>query len=630
MAIVWVYSHGTDGPFIFDDYLAIVNNPTFDDGSLITVLKGKRDTSYSSRPLTNLSFAIDYYFYGLDPTPYRWTNIVIQTLIAWVLLGLLSRIIPLYLNTQPINRSLTGWLALITTLMWALHPVQTECVLYITQRSEQFAMLGFVLSIDGLIRHHLTGKRRWLVMMFLSCTISMGFKQNAAVLPIVLFLIDYALLTGSFKKSLKTRWKSYLSTALVTWAITTAILIYDPNPACTGTGFGVSRWEYLMTQSQVILHYFKNAYWPSGLCLYYDWPIVRDFGQVIWEFSAVGLLFVLGCLALIKLPRLGCCIVSVYLILGPSSSVLPLVTEVAADRRLHIILALLLLLPIMMMISVLLRLNQSMARTLRITIILSLFATLSYSVKTVQLSVFYNNPVVLWEHNIQQTSSPQAAWEQLGGIYDRRKQWAPAWQCYHNAIALEPDFLIARLNLGYVEMKLKRHKHALQNLGMLINDPIHGANALHYLGIHYKQNKEFKIALRYLQEAHALKPSRDDIALNLAGIYNLMGEPTQARDLLEPFVTRPHIQIQIYSELGVSYSKLGVLKKAQWMYQRYLKEIPNDAKILNSMGVVQAKLGHIDNAAQYFARALMADPTLEEARDNLKHARQMLGTSVGQ
>ncbi len=621
--ILWVFGQGVHGPFIFDDSIAIEKNPTFHQDSWWAVLKGKRDTTYSSRPLINLSFAIDYKLYGLNPEPYRWTNIVLQIIIAWVLLGLLSRFLPICLNSSEKNRYLTDWLALLVSLAWSLHPVQTECVLYITQRSEQFAALGIFLSIDGLIRHHLTGKKRWLVMMFTACVVSMGFKQNAAVLPPILLLIDYAFLNGSFRKAYQSKPKAYLAIFAATWSICGAIILYNPNPSCTGTGFGVSRFEYLMTQSQVIWHYLINCYWPAGLCLSYDWPIVRGFSQVRLEFFSLAMLFVLGCLSLIKFPKLSCSILCIFLLLGPTSSVLPLVSEVAADRRISILSIIALLLPVVAVYRLVITIKCSEKQALLAALSLSLITCVCYLPWTMKLSHFYDNPVVLWQHQIDQNTRSKECWIHLGEIYESQKQWAPAWQCYQYHINAPQSNRLAHINLGYIEMNLQRYDRATNYYMTAINDSQFRNKALLGLGLVNKTTQQYDKAITYLRMALAENPDNESAALNLAGICNLKQEHQQAAELLQPFIAKQPSDA-LYSELGYSYSQLGQLQRAQRMYERYLIQHPSDAKILNSMGVVLAKQGHVKQAATYFKRAVQADPKLEQAKDNLKRAEQML------
>jgi tetratricopeptide (TPR) repeat protein len=631
--VISSFISGVTGSFIFDDNIAIVYNESIQHTTLWQILKTQTDTPSADRPLTNLSYAIDYYLYGLNPRPYFWTNIWVQVIIAITLLVLLRRMLPLFIAPHVLSQAVCDWLALMLTLMWAIHPVQTECVLYITQRSEQFAMLSMVLAFYGLIRHHQSNntQRRWLVLLCLSCTLGLLCKQNVAPVIVVLFLFDRALLTGSFVRTLQRRWQCYLLTLIITISILLPTLINNPTPMSTGTKLGVSSWEYLMTQSQVILWYLRNAFWPTGICLYYFWPIARNFHDVWLSFSVVSCLVVISLILVWKLPKIGTCLLSVFLILGPTSSVMPIVTEVATDRRVSMILPFLLFPAVILVFKTLNSMTSCKRRAAPITIALILIANLAMiSLQTLPISVAYGNPVVLWTRTSAQSPHPQAAWEQLGEIYNAQGNLAPAWQCFHNCLQLEPGFVLARLNLGIVEKKLGHFELALKLFEAEATDPNHGGEAMQYMGLIYKDQKNFPAAIDCFKQLCDKFPDRYDYAVNLARVYNLTSLYAKARDLLQPFAKRKVWHEEIYQELGFSYSHLDELDKARQQYLRYLTFQPNDPTALNSLGVVMAKLGQINEAAQYFARALSVDPTLDEARQNLKLARDMLNPTKPQ
>ncbi|MBL4700562.1 MAG: tetratricopeptide repeat protein, partial [Phycisphaeraceae bacterium] len=538
---------------------------------------------------------------------------------------LLLRLLPYCVQPGILSPTLRDWLATSLTLLWVLHPVQTECVLYITQRSEQFSMLFMVLTFYCLIRGHT--HRRWLILSVLSCTVGMLFKQNAAVFPIILVLFDRALLTGSFKQTFKLRGKFYLLTTAVTWSISAIILVYTPNPKSVGTHLGVSSWEYLITQSQVILWYLRNCFWPTGLSLVYDWPIVKSFSQVIPEFLSVSSLFALSCYCLWKYPKLGVGFFSVFLLLGPTSSVLPMASEVAADRRLSLISIFLLVTAVLLLLNTL----ASLPRVKRYAAILTLSVTILgcaiFSLMTAKLSTFYGNPVALWTHTIDQSPWPKGAWLFLGEYFDSQNELAPAWQCYTNTLKYDSHFTLSYLNLATVNLKLNRYPQAIHFLEKVTHDPALETEALQYLGIAYKNQKMYDKAITYFQKAHTQAPDRYDFALNLARVYNLKKHHPQAREILEQTAQIHSNNLEVIHELGFTYSKLNALDKAGQQYAHYLQLDPNNAMVLNSMGIILAKTGKIQEAATYFARSLSINPNFEQARENLANARSILNTN---
>ena len=126
------YANSFSGPFIYDDISSISNNPTIRHLSEIgQVLSPPRDgETVSGRPLLNLSFAIDYAIGGASTRGYHATNLAIHILNGLLLLGVLRRTLCL-----PVLRSRFGdvalGLALAISLLWVLHPLQTESVTYI-------------------------------------------------------------------------------------------------------------------------------------------------------------------------------------------------------------------------------------------------------------------------------------------------------------------------------------------------------------------------------------------------------------------------------------------------------------------------------------------------------------------
>jgi len=450
------------------------------------------------------------------------------------------------------------------------------------------------------------------------------FKQNAAVFPIILILFDRTLLTGSFKQTFKLRGKFYLLITAATWSISAAILIYTPNPGSVGTHLGVSLWEYLITQSQVILWYLRNCFWPTGLSLVYDWPIVKSFSHVIPEFLTVGSLFVLSCYCLWKYPKLGLCMISVFLILGPTSSVLPMVTEVAADRRLSLISIYLLVGAVLLLLNTLASRPPIKRYAAIITVSLTMLACGIFSVMTTQLSALYGNPVALWVHTIDQAPWPKGAWIFLGEYYDSQNEHAPAWQCYNETLKYGSHFILSYLNLGAVNVKLNRYPQAIHFLEKVTDAPNLEPEAWQYLGIVYKNQKKYDKAITYLQKAHAQIPDRFDFALNLARVYNLKKQHPQALQILEQTVLIHSKNLDVIHELGFTYSKLNVLDKAGQQYAHYLQLNPNNAMVLNSMGTILARAGKIQEAATYFARSLSINPDFELAGENLANARSKL------
>ncbi len=622
MVIVSSFANGVNGPFMFDDSRAIVHNPTIHHASLWQILTVYDERPTSARPLSNLSFAIDRKLFGLNPKPYHWENIIIQVIIAGLLFVLMRAILKICLPTVHLNTMRRDWLAAGMSLLWAIHPVQTECVLYITQRSEQFAMLSMVLGFYSLVKcqYH----RRWLTVGFLCCFLGMFTKQTVLVLPLMLLLFDRAFIAGSFKACWSQRRLFYIACFAVCISYASLLMAVPSNPLSVGTHLGVSRMDYLLTQSQVITWYLRNLFWPTGICLYYNWPIVTDTADAMPTFMLIASLLAVSLLSLWKWPKLGTWLTGMFIVLGPTSSILPIVSEVASDRRVSLIIPLILFPAVVLLIRGLLRVTRRPQLAMGSVMILLLAAGMFYVNQTSRLSVYYSNPIALWQHQTQQSPWPAGAWQMLGEHLEDEKQLAGAWQCYQQVLQLEPGWNMAQMGLGTVYIKLGRHDQAMKILASQTDHPLLAGVPYNAMGNIHKQKGELKEAALAYDKALEHDPDNLDYRLNRARVHNQLAQYQQALQMLMPYADYPDAPANLLAEAGFACSQRNQLDQAQAYYQRVLKQTPDDAIVLNSIGVVMAKMGKLAEATAYFARAVSIDPQLEEAKDNLQKARQQI------
>lgn len=135
------------------------------------------------RPLTHLSYAVDYALFGATPRAFHATNVALYTLASLALLGLAGT----YLGRP-------GF-AVAVALLWALHPVHCEAVDAIAGRSELLALLFGLLSLAAWVRHlEPTGAGRGALALSAGCyALSCLSKESGAVLLPVLAVHAWAL-----------------------------------------------------------------------------------------------------------------------------------------------------------------------------------------------------------------------------------------------------------------------------------------------------------------------------------------------------------------------------------------------------------------------------------------------------
>ena len=146
IAAVAVYANGLGGPFVFDDNSDIVENTSIRHlwppwRAVVAHAKGK--TYLCTRPVANLSFALDYALGGLHTLPYHLTNVAVHLAAGLLLFGIVRRTLLLPRLQERFGPAATP-LALTAALLWTVHPLNTQAVTYVVQRYE--SLMGMFYS----------------------------------------------------------------------------------------------------------------------------------------------------------------------------------------------------------------------------------------------------------------------------------------------------------------------------------------------------------------------------------------------------------------------------------------------------------------------------------------------------
>ena len=108
-ATLLAYANSLNGPFVFDDLLSVVENPTIRDLSQVgNVLRSERELPTAGRPLVNLSFALNYAAGGLDVTGYHLVNIAFHVACGLVIFGIIRRTLELPAIKAAVENTLSG------------------------------------------------------------------------------------------------------------------------------------------------------------------------------------------------------------------------------------------------------------------------------------------------------------------------------------------------------------------------------------------------------------------------------------------------------------------------------------------------------------------------------------------
>ena len=373
---VWIaYATSFSGTFVFDDENQILFNPDVTEHPIPELLAS------STRPVVDLTLAMDYRLGGgadlespddfPNPVPFHVTNLVIHSLAALTLFGLIARTLELPRFAERISRRRGLLVAASVACLWAVHPLTTQAVTYIVQRAESLMGLFYLYMLYGLLRAATSGGAKsalWSVACVGACALGMGSKAVMLTAPLAALAYDHTFLARSALDALKQRWSLYVGLAC-TWSILSAVGIvrgvFDPHPNADPTvGFtveSVTPIEYFLTQPQVILHYLGLALFPVGLTLDYNWPVAEDPAVIAVTTLLLGALGVYTIRHLIMRTWIGFAGAFFFLVLATTSSFIP-ISDIAFEHRMYLPLIPVLLLASVGIWKVLARLTPSPAR----------------------------------------------------------------------------------------------------------------------------------------------------------------------------------------------------------------------------------------------------------------------------
>ncbi len=333
-----VYWSGLSAPFIFDDRAAIEENVELRQWpDIARVLKSAPpETPLSGRPVASLTFALNYAVGGSDVRGYRLVNIAIHAACALLLFALVRRTV----STLPFGRQGSPSpenLAFAAALLWVVHPLNSEVVCYLSQRTDSlmgfFALLTLLASVRARESTH---QDLWQAAALTSASLGMACKETMVVVPVLVVLYDRIFVFGSLREAFAARGRFY-GTVAASWIVLAFVVFSTPRTFAAGfSSTDPSVWNYLLHQTVVITKYLTLSVWPRGLVLFYGWAMPTSLAAV-WPYAIlVSALAALAVVALWRRPALGFLGAWFFITLAPTSSLAPVAGEVGAERRMYL------------------------------------------------------------------------------------------------------------------------------------------------------------------------------------------------------------------------------------------------------------------------------------------------------
>ncbi len=610
----WIaYRPSFDVPFFFDDVAAVTHNASIRDLTRLgTVLAPPADGGgMTGRPVVNLSLAFNYALGGTDPRGYHAFNLGVHTAAALLLFGLVRRTFALPLLRPRFGPQATG-LAFGTALLWTVHPLQTESVTCVIQRTELLGSFFALAALYAFVRAATaTEPRRWQIAAVGACALGMASKETMVSAPLLVLLFDRTFVAGTFAGAWTERRRLHLAFA-ATWLVLLAVLIQmgGSRGAAAGFGLGVPWWAYALKQCEAVPTYLRLAFWPHPLVLDYGTDVVTDPRAVVG-----GGLFLLGLLAatgwaLVRRPGLGFLGFVFFAWLAPSSSVVPLVAQTMAEHRMHLPLACVLL-------AALLGLARLPDRV-RATVVAVLAA--AAMVATIQRNRLMQDEVAIWADTAAKRPDNPRAHASLGLALSERGRPAEAIPSFQRALALRPEAPDTELNLGNAHLRLGQWAEAAAAYRRALAARPGYAPAHNGLGLVLAEQGDAPAALAAYAAALAAEPAHTGARFNRARLLFALG---RYADAAADYAAAAKLQPDSYDahyNLGLALAKAGDLVRAKPAFETALR-LRGDAAAYRAYAAFLVQQGDRAAALAALETALRLRPDFPEAireRDRLR------------
>lgn len=580
IATVVAFAPALEAPFVFDDVDAISRNPTIENVfPLSTSLAPPPRVAVSGRPAVNLSLAVNRAMsdaFGVDAASpsatfiYHATNIALHLLCGLLLFGVIRRTALLLSLGQWANENAEP-IAFVATAVWLLHPIQTEAVDYTIQRTELLVSLCYLVTLYASIRAWdatRTGRRTaWLATGVLACLMGVASKEVMVTAPFVVAAYDRIFRVDSWKTLFAQRARVWFYVALLlTLGVLAALIAGGGRSDSVGFSLGLPWYRYLYSQAWAIAHYLVLLVWPRDLRFDYGAQPVDGLLGVPGVIVLVALL--IATVLALRTTRWrwsGFLGVWFFLILAPSSSVVPISTEIAAERRIYLASA-------AVIVGGVVAIAYMMRARQRVVVWATAIVAAFLLLLTFRRSALYANPEALWRDAVTKAPSNPRAYDNLASvIYQQDRARMPeADSLWTRALAIDSTYMPAWSNLAQIRVDAGR---------------IGDARAL-------------------LEHAIRIRPEYVDATQRLGGLLATEGDSTQSIVYLERVAQSPAVTDRTLFLLGQAYLNANRPDEAVAALQRALEMNPRSADAAAMLGAIFVGAEHFDVGLPYLERAV--------------------------
>uniref|UniRef100_A0A8L7T4E6 dolichyl-phosphate-mannose--protein mannosyltransferase n=2 Tax=Brugia malayi TaxID=6279 RepID=A0A8L7T4E6_BRUMA len=650
VAAILSFSGNINGNFVFDDREAIINNKAIRQiGKILEsdfwgypIRSTRSHKSY--RPVTTITFAINYAISGLHTTTYHIVNITLHAIICVLLYKILINLSKIFYEKYP-NR-----IAFHVSLLFAIHPIHSEAVASIVGRSELlmtlFTLTALHLYIKCWCKSEFSMKSKFTIVS-LSAIALFSKEQGIVVMPLcatfdicasnispIRFFIAFRKRMNSdgsnneIDKSTAHIIQQYcdcIRRVMICSMICIALLLFrfsingfqspqfSPNDNLIASCPSV--FLRLINYCYIYMLYIWLQLYPFHLCFDYSMGCVTLIESINDHRFLISTIFIIGVIIFIiqlirgyfeKQLRIFSIVFYIITFL-PASNIFVTVGFVLAERVLYlpsVAFCLITVCAYEKTEEVMIR-NKSANILKSVTTIIFIM----FFIKSYKRSLEWRNELDLYKSGLKVCPNNAKIHYNIAKIMADNGDISRATVNYANAIRLNPTYENAMNNLANIYLKYDRNLEAEQLLRKAIKIRPNFAAAWMNLGLAQLAQKRYKDAENSFEQALSLRFPYPDCLYNMGLLYLQQNQKTYAREIWQNITRANPSHKQAWLNLLVLLDETNNCAEVISLADKVLKYHSKDASILSQLGTCYGKLGQYDSAEKFLLSAVELEPT---------------------
>lgn len=574
---IFSYSSGLNNSFTnWDDEEMVVNNPAVKSLSLQNILEQFTTFHHSHyHPLVNISYAIEYKFSGLNPFVYHLTNLIFHLLNSILVYLILFR---LFKN---------NFAAALAAVLFVVHPLHTESVVWITERKDMLYSFFYLLAILFYLYGKESRTKKYDLYIYLFFILSCLSKASAVTLPVVLLLIDYfseKKVTAGYLKE-----KIPLFVISILFGIINIMAQYEKP--LTGTLMEIPKFD-VFSKILIVFHnytfYMYKTIVPINLSAFYPYPDPSLSGLPVVFWAAP---FITG--IIIYLVYLNRKIDSVMIFgmlfytitILPVLQIVPVGRAITADRFAYLpLLGLLLVLSYLLHLLYENTLKSHAVKKVLLGLIAVLVIGLAYLTRN--QSMIWESSMTLYSDMVKKFPENSVGYNNRGTLYLKENKYNEAESDFTNALKYNSSYAAAYNNMGLLMNGRTKYDNAIEYFNKAVELNNNYAEAYFNMGLTYFNKNEVDKAIEHYKKAISIDPG-------FAVAYNNLGKAYGLKEQNQEAIINFGKAIELDPEYSTAHFNLAVAYFKTGNNNAGLNEMKTAAKLGNSGAIEFCKKNNI-------------------------------------